>query len=104
MLTLASSEPIWINYYALVVSIIGNCIPETAFEKIQSETPSTVKNRLSDEDFKDMAKMREEGMFLKDIGEIYGIDPTIICRRLKKLQSRNDTASKKGGTRNEYYE
>lgn len=81
----AESIEVRLNYYALVISIIGDCMPETAFEKVQSEKPSKVRNRITNDDIEDMAKLRAQGLTLKDLGEIYGIDPTVICRRLKML-------------------
>ncbi|KLU66719.1 hypothetical protein DEAC_c13870 [Desulfosporosinus acididurans] len=63
-------------------------MPETAFEKIQSDRPSKVRNKITDDDIQDMAKLREKGLSLKDIGEIYGIDQTVICRKLKAIATQ----------------
>jgi len=88
MQALSRSEAVKTNYYALVVSILTTCIPETAFEKLQSDKPSCVHNQITDEDYTDMLKMRKEGLFLREIGEIYCMDPPIVHRYLKKFGKR----------------
>lgn len=85
VLSLPHSQVVKLNYYALAVSILGECIPETAFEKIQSDKPQFVKNQLTDDDWDDMAKLRAEGIFYKDLGAIYCMDPATIHRKLKRL-------------------
>jgi hypothetical protein len=60
MLSLPYSQAVRINYYALVVSILNNCIPETAFEKVQSDKPSNVTNQMTAADYEDMAKLQIE--------------------------------------------
>jgi len=80
-------DNITLNYYALCVSILCNCLPEVAFEKLQSNRPSKVKSSfkvLSDTDVDDMVKMHQEGLTYKQIGEIYGIDHTYVRKRIRK--------------------
>ena len=85
---LAYSMVVRINYYALAVAILGNCIPETAFEKVQSDKPSKVINQITDDDLHDMLKLREQGVFYKDIAEIYCMDKSTIHRRLKRFSNK----------------
>lgn len=73
-----------LNYYALAVAILANCIPETAFERLQSDKPSKVKNQVTHDDYDDMVKMREDGVKFSEIGEIYCMDPSSIHRKLKE--------------------
>lgn len=84
-LALPASQAVKINYYALVVSILGECIPEMAFEKLQSDEPGNVKNQLTDDDWDDMAKLRLQGVFYKELEEIYCLNKTTIYRKLKRL-------------------
>ena len=88
MLSLPYSEAVKTNYYALVISILCTCIPETAFEKLQSEKPGSVRNQISDADYADMVKLRAEGLFYRELGEIYCMDPSIIHRYLKRFSKR----------------
>lgn len=88
MLTLSCSESVKINYYALVVSILNNCIPESAFEKLQSDRPGKVISQLTDADYADMVKMRKEGIFYRDLAEIYCLDKATIHRKLKSFSKR----------------
>lgn len=89
MLALSYTEAVRLNYYALVVSILGECIPETAFEKLQSYKPGNVKNQLTDDDYRDMIKLREQGLFYKDLSEIYYLDKATIHRNLKRFKERD---------------
>ena len=73
-----------LNYYALCVSILCNCIPETAFEKLQADKPSQVMNWFTPEDVEDMAALRKQGLTFRELGEIYCVDLTSINRRLSK--------------------
>lgn len=88
MLALPYSQAVKINYYALVVSILKNCIPETAFEKVQSNQPSNVRNQMTDADYADMAKLRAEGLFYKELGEIYCMDKGAVYRKLKAISKQ----------------
>jgi hypothetical protein len=88
LLALSYTEAVKINYYALVVSILNNCIPETAFEKVQSDKPSVVKNQITDDDLRDMLKLREQGVFYKDLEWIYCMDKSAIHVRLKRFCKR----------------
>lgn len=74
-----------LNYHALAVSILVNCIPETAFEKLQSDKPSNVRAQITDSDWSDMVKLREQGVYYKDLEEIYCLDKATIFRKLKSL-------------------
>lgn len=85
MLYLPCSEAVKLNYHALVVSILGECLPEMAFEKLQSDAPSKVTNQLTDDDWDDMARLRLQGVYYKDLEEIYGLDKATIHRKLKRL-------------------
>jgi len=77
-----------INYYALVVSILTTCIPETAFERLQSDKPGNVSNQITDADYDDMLKLRKEGLVYRELGEIYCMNPSIIHRYLKRFKKK----------------
>ena len=85
---MSRTEAVKINYYALVVSILNNCIPETAFEKVQSDRPSKVQNQLTDEDWQDMSKLRKDGVYFKELSEIYCMDKASIHRKLQRLSKQ----------------
>jgi hypothetical protein len=72
-----------LNYYALIVAILANCIPETAFEKLQSNTPRSVKNQITTDDLDDMVTLHQEGLSYKEIGEIYCMEKSLLHKRLK---------------------
>lgn len=88
MRALSRSEAVKTNYYALVVSILTTCIPETAFERLQSEHPSNVSNQITDADYADMVKLRAEGVFYRDLSEIYCMDKGTIHRNLKRFSKQ----------------
>ena len=88
MQALSRSEAVRTNYYALMVSILTTCIPETAFEKLQSDNPGKVQNQLTDDDWVDIAKLKSEGLFFREIGAIYCMDPATVHRKLKSLSKR----------------
>ena len=90
MLALSCTEAVRLNYYALAVSILSECLPEMAFEKLQSDKPGNVKNQLTSEDWDDMAKLREQGVYYKDLEAIYGLNMGHICRNLKSLKAKKE--------------
>jgi hypothetical protein len=75
-----------LNYYALTVSILTGCMVETAFEKLQSDSPSSVAPQINDLDIADMKKLKSEGETYKSLGEIYDMTPTAIFNRIKRAR------------------
>lgn len=70
-----------LNYHALTVSILTGCIPETAFDKLLT---GKAGNQLTEADYDDMAKLRKQGLKLREISEIYGgLDRAIISKKTK---------------------
>ena len=85
ILALPYSQAVKLNYHALVASILSECLPEMAFEKLQSDEPEKVQNQLTEEDWDDMARLRLQGVYYKELSEIYCLDKATIYRKLKRL-------------------
>lgn len=71
------------NWYALIVSILKGVLPEQAFELMEN---NTYKPLYGSDHTSDMIKMHEQGMTYRDIGEIYGISESAICKRIKHIK------------------
>lgn len=77
-----------LNYYALCISILCDCLPETAFKKLQADDPSLVKDGfrvLNDDDLKDMIAMKRQGLTYRQIAEFYGVDNALLHKKIKPL-------------------
>lgn len=74
------------NTMALVLAILSErfLLPEYAWQKL--ENPNIKNFLISDDDKRDILKMRDKGMTYTEIQEIYGIDRAHICRIVKKLR------------------
>ena len=79
-----------LNYYALVVAVRVGCTPETAFERLQHERPSTVVAQLSDEDLQDMQGMKLQGWTYRELGELYGMTAQEAYGRLRYYKARTE--------------
>lgn len=79
-----------LNYYAMAVAILEECIVETAFEKLQSDHPDKVKTRylLTPEDTEDMRKLKAQGVTWPELGEIYCVPWTTPYSRLKPKKEK----------------
>ena len=78
-----------ICYMALAVSILANCLPEQAFEKLDPQHARIGSNggrpsTLTDMDTEDMIRMRQQGLAYKEIGEIYGINASAAHHRIDR--------------------
>jgi len=73
------------NIAALCIAILREDIatPEQAFAVISESA-----YKLTDEDVKDMIKMKEQGMYRRKIGEIYGISPYSVDWRIERYKKR----------------
>ena len=76
------------GYCALTVAILSECSMEIAFEKIQSDNPSKVKQVLSPEDIEDMNKLRSEGLTIEDLQDIFYTSRITIYRRTRQSPER----------------
>lgn len=76
------------NWYALVISILGNCIPEIAFKKIESDHPDKVKMRYTREDLKDINKIKSSGVTYKELAEMYCTTPDNLYCLLSKAKKK----------------
>ena len=64
--------------------------PETAFERLQHERPSTVVAQLSDEDLQDMQGMKLQGWTYRELGELYGMTAQEAYGRLRYYKARTE--------------
>lgn len=71
---------------ALLLSIFHNMTPEQAFRKLENK--SYKYTGITDEDIKDMVKMRNEGMTYKAIGECYGLSESQTYRRIEDYRKK----------------
>lgn len=94
------------NYHALLVSICTGMPAEKAFVAIgcygamsrnskqaKPEKPGNRKRKakpknLTDEQLREMAAMREDGMVYKDIGECFGLSASAAYARIKRYKER----------------
>lgn len=89
------------NWCALCIAIILKTPPETAFQILDIGQ----RNRKSVLDFDDtryMIKLKSEGLTYKQIGDMYGISDTAVCKRMsyyKKVKDRS-TAMETVGSQN----
>lgn len=79
------SHEVRLNYYAMVVAIIGECTVETAFEKLQSDHPDKIisRNTLTSEDSEDMRKLSDAGITYREISEFYHVPKTTVDGRIR---------------------
>lgn len=73
------------NIAAMYIAILREDVatPEQAFAMI-----GEIDTRLTEEDTEDMIKMKEQGMYYRQIGEIYGLSDSGVSRRIKKYEKR----------------
>ena len=89
--------PMKLNYYALIVACLSGCTPETAYEKLQHERPSTVVAQLSDDDLQDMQGMKLQGWTYRAIGELYGLTMQEVYGRLRYYKAAGMKRRSNGG-------
>ena len=82
------SAEIKLNYYALTVAILSECSIETAFERLQSNHPDSVRAILTAEDNEDIRKFRAEGLTFYEIASYYDAPWTTIYGRIRPTESR----------------
>lgn len=73
------------NIAAMYIAILREDVatPEQAFAMI-----GEIDTRLTEEDTEDMIKMKEQGMYRRKIGEIYGISPYSVDWRIERYKKR----------------
>lgn len=71
-----------INYYALTVCILKGISPDAAFDLLE-----TGKILCSDDDTEYILEMRTNKTFA-EIGQIYGLRPGTIFRRIERYKER----------------
>ncbi len=71
------------NIAAMCIAILGEniSIPEQAFAALQGK-----KHRLTYEDTLDMVAMKEDGMYYREIAKIYGVDHSLIYKRIYRYK------------------
>ncbi len=78
------------NWYALVVAILFNQPPETAFQILEDGTRNLHYSKLTELDTIDMIKFREEGTTYREIGEMYGISESAACKRMSYYKNKKN--------------
>lgn len=76
-------ENVKLNYYALTVAIISECSIETAFEKLQSEHPDSVRPLLNKADNQDIRAFRKQGITWPEIASYYCTPVTTVYGRVR---------------------
>lgn len=81
---MATALNVYENTIALTLAILSErfLLPEQAWDKL--EDPGKQSFSLTDEDKEDILAMREQECTWREIGQIYGIDPTHACRIARK--------------------
>lgn len=69
------------NYYALAVSICRGWVPELAFAKMLDQKFKAVD--YAD----DMKALKQEGLYWKDIGELFGVTDSAAYRAVQRKTS-----------------
>jgi len=81
-----------INYAALAVSILSDCFPEIAFEKLYNPHCISVgkksRNMLTDTDIENMMRYKCQGLTYKQVGSIYGISDHCVNKRIQRYKKR----------------
>ena len=76
------------GFMALCVSILCSVPPERSFEILGCPSRTIRQPRLdiTQDDVRDMAKLKAAGETYKAIGEMYGITDSAVYRRIKRLK------------------
>lgn len=69
------------NYYALTISLIRGCLPEVSFAKMLNQ-----KFKVADY-AEDMKALKQEGLYWKDIGELFGVTDSAAYRAVQRKTS-----------------
>jgi hypothetical protein len=76
------------NYCALAVSILANVSVDKALIRMELTNP----NVATDDHLLDVEgaiRMREDGLSFREIGEIYGVSPDVIWKRIKQWKGES---------------
>lgn len=76
------------NVAAIYIAILRDdiTIPEQAFAALEGK-----KHRLTYEDTLDMVAMKEEGMYYREIAKIYGVDHSLIYKRIYRYKKETSS-------------
>lgn len=79
------------GYMALVISILRNVSPDTAFRMLNGEERWYERRHWTAEDVEEIEALRESGMTWRMIGNTYGVTAQVVykmyCYRKKKIES-----------------
>lgn len=81
------------NWYALVIAILFKQPPEAAFQILEDGVKNKGYSPLTELDTLDMIKFREEGVMLKEVGEMYGITEGAVCKRIEYFKRHKKNRS-----------
>lgn len=72
------------NWCALFIAIQLPVTPERAFEILNNDKGKKSSNKwVTDKDVEDMKKLKKQGVTYPELAEMYGLNPTLICRYVK---------------------
>lgn len=72
------------NWCALLIAIQLPVTPERAFEILNNDKGKDSSNKwVTAEDVEDMKKLKKQGVSYPELAEMYGLNPTLICRYVK---------------------
>ena len=89
---LATEEIGWLS---LALCIFKSLTVEQAFQAIAPD-PFKSNKELYQEQTQEMYRLKTQGMNNKEIGEIFGIDPSTVSTRLRRYERQNFLSSKGG--------
>jgi Mor family transcriptional regulator len=85
------------NWYVLCIAALGNVTVEQAFEIYSTgKKKATV---ITEEDTKDMIKLRQKGLTYKEIGEIYCMNESSVCNRIIRFMDKEKKPKQKKSVR-----
>ncbi|WP_422447851.1 hypothetical protein [Thermoanaerobacterium sp. DL9XJH110] len=76
------------NWYALIIAILGNCIPEVAFKKLESNHPDRVKMQYTKADLEDIYKIKKSGVTYTELADIYCTTPYSLYHILNRAKKK----------------
>ncbi|MBC2721817.1 hypothetical protein [Desulfosporosinus sp.] len=82
------SYEVKLNYYAMAVAILTDCSIETAFEKLQSDHPDMVRPQISEEDYQDISRFKESGLYWTEIASFYNIPWYNLYKRVRDRKGK----------------
>ncbi len=84
-------DPLKLNYYALVISIMTGFSPERAFSEVDPHNQANRHLKYFEADLMNMEEMREQGMTYNEIGKVYRTNRDHAYRLLRDYRKRKES-------------